>query len=302
MKRNVLVIYYTQTGQLKEIADNLCMPFVGSNNYNIDYYQIKPVQDYTFPWKSKDFYNAFPESFRQIPIPIHHPEDEILNKEYDLVILAYQIWFLTPSIPFTSFMKSPFAEKLLKGKKVITVVGCRNMWAKAQEKVKGFIKNVGGVLVGQIALVDKHLNHVSVVTIAHWMMGGKKDKKYGIFPLPGVSDSDIKNSSKFGELILEAANKDNYHDLQNNIIDNGGTPCTPFIIFMDETANKMFTKWSNFILKSNSNRALKVTFFKIYLLTAIWIISPIVYILFLMAYPLRINKTKKKRLYYTGVV
>ena len=301
MKKKVLIIYYSQTGQLRDISNNLVKPIVNNPNYSVDYYNIQPEVEFPFPWKGGPFYNVFPESFQQIPIAIKPPPEEIVNQDYDLVVLAYQIWFLTPSIPVNSFLKSDFASALLKDKKVVTLIGCRNMWAKAQQKTKQLIENVGGQLVGNIAFVDKSPNLISVITIVHWVMGGKKTRKWGFFPLPGVSDEDIEGASKFGTLILDALEKDKFDDLQTQIIEQGGVDIKPFIIFMDEKANKMFEIWSKFVLRSKKNRKFRLKLFKYYLLTALFIISPIVYILFLLTYPLRLKQIKNKQKLYCGV-
>lgn len=299
--KNILVVYYSQTGQTKEIAQNLVKPFQEKEQYNIDYYQIKPEKDYTFPWDGEDFYNAFPESFQQIPIAIKKPEEKILNTDYDLVILAYQIWYLTPSIPVNSFLKSEFAEKIFNNKKVITVISCRNMWAKAQVKMKTLLKNVNADLIGNIAFVDHAPNLISVITISHWLMGGKKDRKYGIFPKPGVAEEDIKNASTFGEIILQTWENNDFQNLQEKIIAAEGVYLKPFIIFMDEKANKMFQIWSKFVLKNEKNRKLKLKFFKLYLLTALFVISPLIFVIFFLTLPLRKKALRKKRLNYYSV-
>lgn len=301
MRKRILVIYYSQTGQLKDIARNLVKPFKESQEYSVDYYCVEPKVKYPFPWDKKSFFGVFPESFQQIPVAIKSPPENILNHDYDLVILAYQIWFLTPSIPINSFMKSEYGEKLIQGKKVVTTIGCRNMWATSQNKVKQLIRNCGGELVGNIAFVDRHLNHISVITIVHWMMGGKKTKKFGVFPKPGVSKEDISNASMYGELILKSFKEDNFKNLQSKVIKEGGVDIKPFIIFMDEKANKMFTIWSKFILKNKETRSLKLKFFNAYLLVAIWIISPVVYLIFLLTYPLRITQIRKKKAFYCQV-
>lgn len=301
MGKRILVIYYSQTGQLKNIAQNLVNPFEDNPNYSVDYYCIQPEKEYPFPWDKKSFFGVFPESFQQIPVAIKPPPQNIIGESYDLIILAYQIWYLTPSIPINSFLKSEFGEKIIKGKKVVTTIGCRNMWAKSQHKMKQLIVNCGGDLVGNIAFVDRHLNHISVITIVHWMMGGKKSKKYGIFPKPGVSNEDINEASVFGELVLESSENENYDDLQSKVIKAGGVNIKPFIILMDEKANKMFEIWSKFILKNKENRALKLKFFHAYLIIAIWVISPIVYLIFLLTYPLRIKQIRKKKAFYCQV-
>jgi hypothetical protein len=208
---------------------------------------------------------------------------------------------LTPSIPINSFLKSPYAQQLLNGKKVITVIGCRNMWAKAQSKTKALIQSNGGTLVANIAFADRHLNHISVITIVHWVMGGKKTKKWNIFPKPGVSDEDILGAKKFGQLIDISIKTNDFENLQTKIIENDGSNLKPFIVFMDEKANKMFSMWSNFVLKSQHNRQFRISLFKIYLLVAIWLISPIVNLLFILTYPLRLKQIKQKKSHYCGV-
>lgn len=301
MNKRILVIYYSQTGQLKEIAQNMVEPFEQDASYEVDYYNIQPIQDYPFPWDNASFFGVFPDSFQQIPTAIKPPPEKVLQGDYDLIILAYQIWFLTPAIPINSFLKSTYADQIIKGKKVVSVIGCRNMWAKAQHKMKQLIQNVGGELVGNVAFVDRHLNHISVITIVHWMMGGKKDRKFGIFPKPGVAQKDIDQASGFGELVKNASKTNDFSNLQDEIAEAGGVDIKPFIIFMDEKANKMFSIWSRFILKNDKNRKLKLKFFKAYLLTAIWVISPIVYLIFLLTYPLRLNQIKRKKAFYSGV-
>ena len=85
----------------------------------------------------------------------------------------------------TSFLKSEQARVLLEGKPVVTLSGTRNMWIKAQEKVRNMLVKKGARIVANIALTDRHYNHISVLTIVHWLFTGKKDKYLGIFPLPG---------------------------------------------------------------------------------------------------------------------
>ena len=89
MKR-ILVIYYTQSGQLKEIADNFVAPFQ-KKGVEVDFYQIEMETPFPFPWTNESFFGAFPESFLEIPQPIKPVSTAIMSKEYDLIVLAYQV-------------------------------------------------------------------------------------------------------------------------------------------------------------------------------------------------------------------
>src|ERR1700690_668425 len=157
MKR-ILVMYFTQSGQQREILESFVQPFVSDNSrYEIHFEELKLEESFPFPWSGYDFFNAFPETFTQQPCPLKSLSAKAFG-EYDLVILGYQPWFLTPSRPVSSFLQSAEARRILNGKPVITVLGCRNMWLGAQEKVKQRLREAGGKLVGHIALVDRSGN------------------------------------------------------------------------------------------------------------------------------------------------
>lgn len=302
--KNVLVIHYSQSGQLTEIVNNIVSP-LANDGIKIDYHEIKMEKPFPFPWNEKAFYGIFPDTFQQKPQKVKPVAQEILNKKYDLIILGYQIWFLTPSLPTTSFLNTADAKKLLKNTPVVTVIGCRNMWIMAQEKMKKKLIDLQANLVGNIALVDRHINHISVITIEKWMMSGKKESYLGIFPKPGVSQKDIDEAEKFGFVIAKHIKENNFNNLQEALLQKGAIKIKPFLVKTDQRANFLFSKWANIIQskseKNSKNRTFWVKLFSYYLLFAIWILAPIVFILFLLTYVFSIHKIKKDRLYYSSV-
>lgn len=299
--KNVLVIHYSQSGQLTEILDNITLPFSSEDEINITHYTIEMEKDFPFPWNKTAFFNAFPESFLQIPAAIKAPSNVVLEKKYDLIILGYQVWYLSPSIPINSFLKSDYAKQLFQDTPVITVIGARNMWVKAQEKVKILLSDLGAKLVGNIAMVDRNINHVSVVTIVHWMFTGEKTKYLGIFPKPGVSESEINNASKFGNVIKQALKNNNFLTLQDELLKLDAVEIRAFLVEMDKKANKMFKIWSNFIINKKKSRESWLKVFNVYLWVAIWLISPIVFILHLLKYPFIASKLAKEKTLYKKI-
>ena len=303
--KNVLVIYYTQSGQLLEISKNITSVLETSEKVNLVFYEIKLKKGFPFPWNRKEFYHAFPETYLQVPSALDDLDNSALKKKYDLVIISYQIWFLTPSIPINSFLKTNEAEILLKDTPVITVIGCRNMWVMAHEKMKQLLVAKKAKLVGNIALVDRHINHISVITIVHWMFSGVKKRYLGIFPRPGVSDKDIDESSKFGPVILNNLFDHNFDKLQVQLLEKNAVKIKPFLVLMDKRANVIFGKWANLISKkgaSNSNsRDPWIRLFNIYLLIAIWLIAPIVFVIFLLTYAPLKGRIKREKQYYSSI-
>ncbi|MDU6660091.1 MAG: dialkylresorcinol condensing enzyme DarA [Capnocytophaga sp.] len=280
MKR-VLVVYYTQSGQLKEIIDSVLSPLT---EVTIDFLPIDTAEPFPFPWTGETFFGAFPESYLQIPQRLK--PFELVHTDYDLVILGYQVWYLSPSIPFNSFLQSEAGKQLLQGKPVVTISGTRNMWVMAHQKVKKLITDCGAHLVGNIALTDRHHNHISVITIVQWLFSGDKNKRYlGVFPKAGVADKDIQGASVYGTLIAPHLQTGDYTGLQQAIVAHGGVHYKRFLLSAEKKGNRLFGIWAKMIYGSKKRKFL-LKCFRIYLYIAIWVLMPIVWLLYWLTYPL----------------
>jgi hypothetical protein len=299
--KNVLVIFYSQSGQLKSIAQNIAKPFLNSDEIKVTFHEIQLEKPFPFPWDKDSFFDAFPESFLQIQTALKPVPEEILNTKFDLVLFHYQVWYLSPSIPINSFLRSEEGKKILNNTPVVTISGSRNMWLMAQEKIKILLKEANANLVGNVALVDRVGNLISVITIVEWMFSGVKKKYLGFFPLPGVSEKDIQESTKFGDIIISHFSQNKLNELQPKLVTADAVRISPYLVTVDKTANKIFNKWSNFIYKNPKKRKQLLKIFYIYLFLAIWLISPIVYILHLVSYPFKLETIKKQTQYYQGV-
>ena len=121
--KNVLVIYYSQSGQLQSIAQSFAKPLVASNDVNVVFHEIQLEKPFPFPWNKEAFFDAFPESFLQIPTALKPVPEEIVNTKFDLILFHYQVWYLSPSIPINSFLKSSEAKKLFNNTPVVTISG-----------------------------------------------------------------------------------------------------------------------------------------------------------------------------------
>lgn len=296
--KNVLVIYYTQSGQLEEIVKSITNPLTDDKGITMTFCEIKMKKPFPFPWDNASFFDAFPESYLEISSEIEPTDEGVLNQKYDLIILAYQIWFLSVSIPVNSFLKSSNATKLLKDTPIVTVIGCRNMWIMAHQKLKHQLKNLNAKLVGNIVLVDRAPNLISVITIVKWMFSGEKKKYFGIFPKPGVSETDIINAESFGETLLRALYQNNFNNLQEDLINQNAVEINDFLLKAETKGSKIFSKWAKFIIAKKGSRRLWLKAFNVYLFLAIWIISPIVYILHILTFLFTKKGRKKRKEFY----
>ena len=301
MKR-ILVITYSQSGQLDNIVENILKPI--EDKVQIHYESLKPVPDFPWPWTDTTFWDAMPECVRHIPSELEPLTVNSVEK-FDLVIIGYPIWFLSPPVPITTFLKSEIGKKIIKNTPVVTVIGARNMWVSAQEDVKKMILQAGGKLKGNIALFDRNHNLVSVVTIIYWVTTAKKDKYLGLFPKPGISDEDIANAGRFGTPILDAIESGNLDELQKELLQLKAVELTPSIVSIEKKGKRMFWFWSGFILKKGGpgspQRVARLKMFKNYLLFVIFAISPIATIIFYLTYPFFFRQVKRNMNYYSGV-
>jgi len=218
------------------------------------------------------------------------------DKHYDLVVIGLQVWYLEPSIPIASFLKSKYAD-IINDKPVITVYGIRNMWINAHRQIKELISNKGGKLSGNIVFADRHNNLISVMTIVRWLFKGKKDA--GRFlPAAGVSDKDLKGAKVFGKIIADAFKNEEFSDLQNIFAKNNAVKVDYHIMKTEFAGSRIFNIWASTILKKSNKypnkRKTLLKFFKYYLFFVIYIISPISSLIFRIIRLIFRSKTEKE--------
>ncbi len=163
---------------------------------------IHPVPPYPFPWPFFQFFDAFPEAAHLIAPKL---ERLALNgdEDFDLAILFYQVWFLVPSLPVTAFLQHPLAARLLKGKPVVTVIACRNMWLMAHQKMKSMLESLGARLIDNVVLTDQGNVFATFITTPRWLLTGKQTGFLGC-PPAGIAPDEILRARRFG-LAIQAA-------------------------------------------------------------------------------------------------
>jgi len=271
MNKKILAIYYTQSGQMAEIINSFTSPLVEAGDL-VEQVVIKPLEDYNFPWTGSRFFSVMPSCVLSVPTPLEPLEFK--QEKYDLIILGYQPWFLSPSIPSNSLLQSDQFKKLLKDTPVVTISAARNMWINAYVRVRNSLKEVGANLVGNVALVDKHPNVVSFVTIFYWMLSGKKERYLNIFPKPGVAEEDIANTTTFGKIVAEHLQDNTLDTLQDDLLKQNAVVINYTLMFTEARAKPIFAAWAKIISK-RKNRVPWLVAFKYYLFIALFLGAPV---------------------------
>ncbi|MES2107219.1 MAG: hypothetical protein V4577_00630 [Bacteroidota bacterium] len=299
MNKKVLAIYYTQSGQMGEIIDSFTAPLIDAGA-TVEKVRVKLVNDYNFPWTGKSFFSVMPSCVLGIPEPI-----EPLNlkeQKYDLVIMGYQPWFLSPSIPSNSLLHDEGFKSLIKDTPVITISAGRNMWINSYVRVRNMIKEAGAKLVGNVALLDKHPNPISFVTIFYWMLTGKKERYLNIFPKPGVSENDIAGTAEYGKTIVRHLENGEWDTLQNELIEQKAVGINYKLMFIEARAKPIFAVWAK-IIAGRKNRTPWLSAFKYYLFVALFLGAPVLLTLdAIFLKPFSAKRIKRNKLKYLQVV
>ena len=298
MSKKILVIYYSQSGQLGDIILSLTSPLLQTGN-TIEIVRVEPVKAYPFPWSGKSFFAVMPDCVLGVPGELQ--PFQLKETSYDLIVLGYQAWFLSPSIPFNTILNHTSIKTVLNNTPVITITGARNMWISAMERIKKSLKKSNAKLVGNIALVDKHANIISFVTIFYWMFKGKKERYLNVFPKPGVSDEDIDHCKVFGNSIEKYLTKGNYDGLQDELVEQKAVVVKYNLMFIESKAKRLFAIWANIIAKRKNKTAWLVAF-KYYLIIALFIAAPIILTIDAIFFkPFLSGRIKRQKQHYSGV-
>ena len=298
MRKKILVIYYSQSGQLSDIIDSLTGPLKEAGN-TVETIRVQPVKAYPFPWSGKSFFAVMPDCVLGVPTELR--PFQLRETSYDLIVIGYQAWFLSPGIPSNSILVHPSVKTVLKNTPVLTITGARNMWISAMETIRKMLKESEARHAGNIVLVDKHANFISFVTILYWMFTGKRDRYLKIFPKPGISDADIDNCKVFGRVVEKYLDKGNYESMQEELVQQKAVRVKYNLMFIESKAKRIFRLWANFIVK-RKNRTAWLVAFKYYLIIALFIAAPVILTIDALFFrPFLSKRIKRQKQYYAGV-
>lgn len=292
--KKVLVLYYSQSGQLTKMVKSATEPLKNSEEVQVDYRKIEPVTKYPYPWPFYPFFDAFPEAIYMNGCPVKPLND--LADDYDLIILGYTIWFLSPSIPVTGFMQSEQAKRLFKDKPVVTLIACRDMWVMAQEKMKTLINNVGATLIDNVVLTDQGGSIYAFITTPRWLLTGKKDP-FWIFPAAGVSDTELAASSRFGQRLLEGLKSDEEKRKEPMLKNMGAVTVNGKLVGTEKIATRSFLVWGKLIQKAGQPgsfaRKIVITIYAVFLATLVLTVVPLNILIRRLIYPFRKEAIEK---------
>ena len=274
--KRVLVINFSQTGQLSDITERIISPLRAAG-HEVHLETLVPETPFPFPWPIVDFFDAFPECV-QLDAPPLRPLSIAADTPFDLVILTYQVWYLSPALPMTAFLQSAEGRQLICGKPVVTLVACRNMWLSAQETMKQLIANAGGHLVDHLVFTDQGHPLATFITTPRWVWTGKRDSFLGL-PPAGVSAEEVRQARRFGLALVDGLNNDLEKSGQPMLAGLRAATVNPRLAMSERAGRRAFGVWSRLVRlfgqRGQWRRRPALLLFVIYLIALIVTVVPI---------------------------
>ncbi|AWI76534.1 dialkylrecorsinol condensing enzyme [Parazoarcus communis] len=242
--KNVLVVHYSQSGQLSDVVSAMLRPLEDAG-VRVHQEVLRPQTPFPFPWPFFRFLDAFPESVRLDPRP-NLPLTVAPDTDFDLVILAWQVWYLSPSQPVTAFLQSDEGKRLLAGKPVVSVVACRNMWMTAYDKLVTLLGAAGAHLTDHVAFTDNAHPLATFITTPRWMFTGRRDRFFGL-PAAGVTPAEAAAAARFGHALVTALARDEERSGAPMLTGLRAVSVNPRLVVSERAGQRAFRVWSGFV-------------------------------------------------------
>ena len=281
MVKKVLAVHFSQTGQAAALLESIVQPLCQQADVALTRITLQPQPSFPFPWPFWRFLDTFPETVYLEPPPLAALPLQG-DEEFDLVILAYPVWFLSPPPPLAAFLQDPRAKRVLRGRAVITATACRNMWVMAQQTVKGLLAAAGARHLDHVALVDRGHPLATFITTPRWVLTGRRDAFWGL-PAAGVSEDDLGDASRFGEALLQALRRDDEKRNAPLLAGLGACKVDPALVASEQIGIRSFRIWGRALRALGRpgapQRRVLLAFYMVFLVSAIITIVPVTMLL-----------------------
>lgn len=283
----VWVIYYSQTGDSAAVAREFAEPFRAAG-HDVLIEPIRLAADYPYPWRSPlRFFSVLPECLLGPP-PEIEPLTASADFVADLIILVYQAWFLSPSLPVQGLLASLSAERL-RDHSVITVTVSRQMWLSASERMKRLLQHVGARHRDNVSVVHQGAPWATFVTAPRSLLFGQREP-FWIFPAAGLSAAALDRVRRLGVTACERWSQRRIEDGRPLLTGAGAVDVNQRYLIPECLGWYLFMAWA-YLLKGMGRfgripRALGTLGFIGFLVSAVVVGIPLVWLVSTLAWPI----------------
>jgi hypothetical protein len=197
----VLALYYSFTGSTERVMLEVAHALRDAG-HDVTLEPLRPVHPYPFPAPRAMLTTLLRQALTGAwPTLDLEPLSIERGHRYDLVLIGYQPWYMTPSVPTHSFLKGPQGE-LLEGAPVIGLMTCRAMYGRATRMFQQWVEARGGQVVEQRVFVDQDPKGTNFISLLYFLKHGHDPErgplKHLLKPF-GVGDAGLKQARAYGE-------------------------------------------------------------------------------------------------------
>ncbi len=103
--KRILVVRYSQSGQTARALETLLVAIAAAHpSTHVEQIDLQAASDmarrYPLPWSVMRFIRAPADVF--FPVPAAEPGQALDAARYEVVVIAYPVWFLSPAAPVSS--------------------------------------------------------------------------------------------------------------------------------------------------------------------------------------------------------
>lgn len=231
-----VVYLYSQTGQLREVADAFTAPLI-ARGWDIRWVDVQPRVAFPFPWPIRRFFGLFPAAVDPAArVELVEPAGGFVTEPEELVILAYQVWYLAPSLPIRSLLEAH--PQAVRNRRVVSLIACRNMWYSAAIEMSGLLQSAGARSVKVVAATDTRRQSTSLVTTLRWLLTGRRGP-FLWFGRAGIGDAELARVAGVGGCIAESGR-----------CPQVAAPIVPALASADLLAGAVFRRWGTTVRSS----------------------------------------------------
>ena len=231
--RRAVVYLYTQTGQLRDVADALTAPLV-DHGWQVRWVPVRPSVAFPFPWPIRAFFGVFPDAVDpDASVDLVEPIQGFASEPGELVVLASQVWFLAPSVPVRSLLTAH--PEAVRDRDVVCLLACRNMWYSAAVELSRLLADMGARRSRVIAATDTRSSLTSLVTTLRWLLTGRREPFLWFGPA-GVGSDELTRIAEAGRRLA-----------QGQSLPDDAAPVAPALAAADLLAGSIFRSWGRAI-------------------------------------------------------
>jgi hypothetical protein len=183
----------------------------------------------------------------------------------------------------------------------MTLIGCRNMWLMAQEKMKTLLADAGAKLIDNVVKIDACSSAWSFVTTPLWLLTGKQQGAEWL-PKAGIAEAEIADCSRFGARVAECLHRPS-ESVQPMLRGMGAVRINERLIFSETAAARSFYLWGKLLMASGRVspllRRVVLALYVVFLVAIILTVVPVSALLKRLFAPLLADKIRRQKAYFS---